>query len=170
MLSLIQNEVVENHQWISVSEFTDIVAVSQMTPGPIGINSATYVGYTSVINEGYSQTDAVFGSLLSSFAVVLPSFILMLMISVFLMRYKNHPLVQTVLSWLRPVVVGLLAAATLLLLNVENFGRFETDKIQFMVSSALFLSAFLATYRFKMNPIPVILLAGAVGGVLYSII
>lgn len=170
MLSLIQNEVVENHQWISVSEFTDIVAVSQMTPGPIGINSATYVGYTSVINEGYSQTDAVFGSLLSSFAVVLPSFILMLMISVFLMKYKNHPLVQTVLSWLRPVVVGLLAAATLLLLNVENFGRFETDKIQFMVSSALFLSAFLATYRFKMNPIPVILLAGAVGGVLYSII
>ncbi len=170
MLSLIQNEVVENHQWISVSEFTDIVAVSQMTPGPIGINSATYVGYTSVINEGYSQTDAVFGSLLSSFAVVLPSFILMLMISVFLMKYKNHPLVQTVLCWLRPVVVGLLAAATLLLLNVENFGRFETDKIQFMVSSALFLSAFLATYRFKMNPIPVILLAGAVGGVLYSII
>lgn len=170
MLSLIQNEVVENHQWISVSEFTDIVAVSQMTPGPIGINSATYVGYTSVINEGYSQMDAVFGSLLSSFAVVLPSFILMLMISVFLMRYKNHPLVQTVLSWLRPVVVGLLAAATLLLLNVENFGRFETDKIQFMVSSVLFLSAFLVTYRFKMNPIPVILLAGAVGGVLYSII
>lgn len=170
MLSLIQNEVVENHQWISVSEFTDIVAVSQMTPGPIGINSATYVGYTSVINEGYSQTDAVFGSLLSSFAVVLPSFILMLMISVFLMKYKNHPLVQTVLSWLRPVVVGLLAAATLLLLNVENFGRFETDKIQFMVSSVLFLSAFLVTYRFKMNPIPVILLAGAVGGVLYSII
>lgn len=170
MLSLIQNEVVENHKWVSVSEFTDIVAVSQMTPGPIGINSATYVGYTSVINEGYSQTDAVFGSLLSSFAVVLPSFILMLMISVFLMRYKNHPLVQTVLSWLRPVVVGLLAAATLLLLNVENFGRFETDKIQFMVSSALFLSSFLATYRFKINPIPVILLAGAVGGVLYSII
>lgn len=170
MLSLIQNEVVENHKWVSVSEFTDIVAVSQMTPGPIGINSATYVGYTSVINEGYSQTDAVFGSLLSSFAVVLPSFILMLMISVFLMKYKNHPLVQTVLSWLRPVVVGLLAAATLLLLNVENFGRFETDKIQFMVSAALFLSSFLATYRFKINPIPVILLAGAVGGVLYSII
>lgn len=170
MLSLIQNEVVENHHWVTVSEFTDIVAVSQMTPGPIGINSATYVGYISVINEGYSQTDAVCGSLLSSFAVMLPSFILMLMISVFLMKYKNHLLVQTVLCWLRPIVVGLLAAATLSLINVENFGRFAVDRIQFFVSAALFLSAFIATYRFKMNPIPVIIFAGAVGGILYSIV
>src|SRR5574344_1356707 len=170
MLSLIQNYVFEKHQWVSVSEFTDIVAVSKMTPGPIGINSVTYVGYTSVINEGYSQTDAVFGSIISSFAVMLPSFILMLMISAFLMKYKNHPLVQTVSSWLRPIVVGLLPAATLSLLNVENFGHFTTDRMQFIVSSALFLFAFLATYKFKINPITVIVLAGAVGGILYSIV
>ncbi len=170
MISLIQNDVVEKHHWVSVSEFTDIIAVSQMTPGPIGINSATYVGYTSVINEGYSQTDAVFGSLLSSFAVMLPSFILMLMISAFFMKYKNHLLVQNVLRWLRPIVVGLLAAATMSLLNVENFGSIASDRIQFIVSSVLFVSAFLATYRFKINPITVIVLAGAVGGILYSIV
>ena len=120
MLSLIQNEVVENHQWISNSEFTDIVAVSQMTPGPIGINSATYVGYKAIENADMSRTEAVFGSLLASFSVMLPSFILMLLISAFFMRYKNHKSVQTVLAWLRPVVVGMLAAAVLLLLNEEN--------------------------------------------------
>ena len=61
MLSLIQNEVVENHQWISNSEFTDIVAVSQMTPGPIGINSATYVGFKAIENAGMSRTEGVCG-------------------------------------------------------------------------------------------------------------
>ena len=169
MLSLIQNEVVENHQWISNSEFTDIVAVSQMTPGPIGINSATYVGYKAIENVDMSRSQAVFGSLLASFSVMLPSFILMLLISAFFMRYKNHKSVQTVLAWLRPVVVGMLAAAVLLLLNEENLGVFQRDNLQLYVSIGLFILAFIATYYWKVGPIKMILLAGLFGGIFYSI-
>ena len=170
MLSLIQNEVVENHQWISNSEFTDIVAVSQMTPGPIGINSATYVGFKAMENAGMTRTEAVCGSLLASFSVMLPSFILMLLISAFFMRYKDHNSVQTVLKWLRPVVVGMLAAAVLLLLNEENLGAFNKDNLQLYVSIGLFALAFVATYFWKIGPIKVILLAGLFGGLFYSLV
>ena len=170
MLSLIQNEVVENHQWISNSEFTDIVAVSQMTPGPIGINSATYVGFKAIENAGLTRTEAVCGSLLASFSVMLPSFILMLLISAFFMHYKDHKSVQTVLKWLRPVVVGMLAAAVLLLLNEENLGTFSTANLQLYISIVLFILAFLATYVWKIGPIKVILLAGLFGGIFYSIL
>lgn len=170
MLSLIQNEVVENHQWISNSEFTDIVAVSQMTPGPIGINSATYVGYKAIENAGMTRTEAVCGSLLASFSVMLPSFILMLLISAFFMHYKDHKSVQTVLRWLRPVVVGMLAAAVLLLLNEENLGTFSAVNLQLYVSIGLFILAFIATYFWKIGPIKVILMAGLFGGLFYSLI
>jgi len=170
MLSLIQNEVVEKQCWISNSEFTDIVAVSQMTPGPIGINSATYVGFKAIENAGMTRTEAVCGSLLASFSVMLPSFILMLLISAFFMQYKTHKSVQTVLKWLRPVVVGMLAAAVLLLLNEENLGGFQRDNLQLYVSVGLFILAFLATYVWKIGPIKVILLAGLFGGLFYSLI
>ena len=170
MLSLIQNEVVEKQHWISNSEFTDIVAVSQMTPGPIGINSATYVGFKAIENAGMTRTQAVFGSLLASFSVMLPSFILMLLISAFFMHYKDHKSVQTVLKWLRPVVVGMLAAAVLLLLNEENLGGFQRDNLQLYVSIGLFVLAFIATYVWKIGPIKVILLAGLFGGIFYSLV
>ena len=81
MISLIQGEVVNRHHWLTSGQFTDIVAISQMTPGPIGINSATYVGYTSVVNAGYGHAWGVLGSATATFAVVLPSFVLMLLIS-----------------------------------------------------------------------------------------
>lgn len=170
MLSLIQNYVVEEQAWISVSEFTDIVAVSQMTPGPIGINSATYVGFTSVVNAGYSTGWGVLGSILASFSVMLPSFILMLLISIFFMKYKEHKGVQKVLAWLRPIVVGLLLSAVILLLNEENFGEFRVDNLQLWVSIGLFLTAFVATWKFRVNPILMILLCGIFGGVFYSVI
>lgn len=170
MLSLIQNEVVEKQKWISNSEFTDIVAVSQMTPGPIGINSATYVGFKAIENAGMTRTEAVCGSLLASFSVMLPSFILMLLISAFFMHYKDHKSVQTVLKWLRPVVVGMLAAAVLLLLNEENLGVFDKENLQLYVSIGLFIMAFIATYFWKIGPIKVILMAGLFGGLFYSFI
>ena len=106
MISLIQGEVVNRYHWLTSGQFTDIVAISQMTPGPIGINSATYVGYTSVVNAGYGHGWAVLGSVTATFAVVLPSFILMLLISKFLMKFKNHPVVEHVFQGLRPAVVG----------------------------------------------------------------
>lgn len=168
MISLIQHDVVDEHQWITSSEYTDIVAISQMTPGPIGINSATYVGYMAIHNAGMSRGAAIGGALLASLALMLPSFILMLLISAFFMRYKDHKAVQTVLAWLRPVVVGLLAAAVLSLLNVDNLGSWTQSRSQFCVSLLLFGLAFAATYFRKTGPIKVILLAGVAGGLLYS--
>ena len=170
MLSVIQGEVVTKYGWLTHTEFTDIVAVSQMTPGPIGINSATYVGFTAVANAGYSEVFAIFGSLLASFSVMLPSFILMLLISKFLMRYHKHPSVEMVFSIIRPVVVGLLASAALLLMNRTNFGSPTTNPLQFTISILLFLFAFFGLKRLKLSPILLILICGAISGVIYTIL
>ena len=94
----------------------------------------------------------------------------MLLISAFFMRYKDHNSVQTVLKWLRPVVVGMLAAAVLLRLNEENLGAYNKDNLQLYVSIGLFALAFVATYFWKIGPIKVILLAGLFGGIFYSLI
>ena len=98
MLSLIQHETVESHHWLSTAEFTDIVAISQMTPGPIGINSATYCGYTAIHNAGYGNMMAILGSATSTFALVLPSLILMILISKMFMKYMKTHLVQSVFT------------------------------------------------------------------------
>ncbi len=164
MLSMIQGEVVTRHAWLSSAEFTDIIAISQMTPGPIGINSATYVGYTAIVNAGYSHEIGILGSLITTFSVVLPSFILMILISRFFLKYQKHPLVASVFSGLRPGVVGLLAAAALVLMNGENFG---TDTYQICISILLFLGVFIASFKFKTNPILLIILCGIAGFVLY---
>ena len=121
MLSLIQTNVVVKHHWLSSAEFTNIVAISQMTPGPIGINSATYCGYTAVHNAGYGYLTSMLGSLTATFALVLPSLILMILISKMLMKYMKSDTVQNIFLGLRPAVVGLLAAAALLLFDKENF-------------------------------------------------
>ncbi|MBQ4622033.1 MAG: chromate transporter [Bacteroidaceae bacterium] len=168
MLSMIQGEVVTRYGWITPTEFTDIVAISQMTPGPIGINSATYVGYTAIVNAGYAPWMGVLGSATATGAVVLPSFLLMLTISRLLLKHKNHPTVTAIFSGLRPAVVGLLAAAALLLMNSENFGHWATSPLQFTISILLFIAAFLGVKVFKLSPILIILLAGAAGGIIYS--
>jgi chromate transporter len=167
MLSMIQGEVVTSHGWLSPAEFTDIVAISQMTPGPIGINSATYVGYTSAINAGYGHFGGILGSITATFAVVLPSFILMIAISKFFLKYQKHPMVEAVFKGLRPAVVGLLAAAALVLMTSENFGSYHTDKYQFFVSVIIFLVAFVGTRKFKVSPILMIALCGLAGFLLY---
>lgn len=167
MLSMIQGEVVTRHGWISASEFTDIVAISQMTPGPIGINSATYVGYTAVLNASYNSLWAILGSITATFAVVLPSFVLMIAISRFFLKYQKHTMVEAVFKGLRPAVVGLLAAAALVLMNIENFGSYETDRFQFFISISIFLVAFIGTRKFKVNPIFMIICCGIAGWLLY---
>ena len=170
MLSMIQTEVVTRHGWMSMGEFTDIVALSQMTPGPIGINSATYVGYTAVVNAGYPEWAGVLGSALATFSLVLPPFILMIIICRFLLRYKSHPVVESLFTGLRPAVVGLIAAAALLLCTEENFGSPTDTPLQFWVSVALFIGAFVAMKFYKVSPILILLLAGVFGGVFYGLI
>ncbi len=166
MLSLIQGEVVHHWHWMTTSEFTDVVAISQMTPGPIGINSATYCGYTAVHNAGMGNTMAILGSLTATFALVLPSLILMIVISRMFMKYMNTAVVQSVFTGLRPAVVGLLAAATLLLMTPENFSTPSQNPWQFWISTALFAATFVGTMYFKINPIRMILYCALAGLVL----
>ena len=170
MLSVIQGEVVSRHAWLSASEFTDIVAICQMTPGPIGINSATYVGYTAVMNATGSEALAVAGSLVASFAVMLPSIVLMLVVCRYLLKYSKHPNVEAVFKGLRPAVVGLVASAALLLMTEDNFGSPSDTPLQFWVSVALFVAAFVAMKFFKVSPILILVLAGIFGGVFYGLV
>ena len=160
MLSMIQGEVVTRYGWLTSQEFTDIVAISQMTPGPIGINSATYVGFTA--------TGSVWGSIIATLAVVLPSFILMLAISKFFLKYQKHPVVEAVFSGLRPAVVGLLASAALVLMNAENFSSPKEDMYSFIISCLIFLVAFVGTRKDKINPILMIVACGIAGIILYQ--
>lgn len=167
MISMIQGEVVSRYGWLTTGQFTDIVAVSQSTPGPIGINSATYVGYSSVVNAGYAPYWGLLGSFIATFAVVLPSFILMLAISKFFMKYKDSASIGHTLTGLRPAVVGLLAAASLLLMNEENFSTPQANPWQFWISVALFAFAFIGQQVYRMNPIHLLLMCGLAGILLF---
>lgn len=167
MISMIQGEVVTRHEWLSSNEFTDIIAISQMTPGPIGINSATYVGYSAVVNAGYSHAVGILGSTIATVSVVLPSFILMVLISKFFLKYQKHPIIASVFEGLRPGVVGLLAAAALVLMNRENFGTYNW---QILTSIILFAGTFIASYRYKVNPILLIVICGIIGYVTFGYI
>lgn len=163
MISLIQGQVVTRYHWMSMSEFTNVIAISQMTPGPIGINSATYSGYTAIHNAGYGAFLSVLGSAISTFALILPSLILMILICKLFMKYMHTNAVQSIFAGLRPTVVGLLAAATMLLVNPENFSTPTENPWTFYISVYLFLFTFVGTMYMKINPIRLIGYAGIAG-------
>lgn len=167
MIALIQNEVVTQQAWMNNQEFTDIVAISQMTPGPIGINVATYAGYTAVVNAGYDTWLGILGAVIASFSVILLPFIFMLIITKFLIKHKNNQDVNNVFSVLRITVIGLIAAAALILASAENFGLPSQNLFQFILSIIIFITVFWASYKYKTNPILLILLCGLLGFVAY---
>lgn len=164
MLSLIEREIV-GPGWITEKMFTDIVAISQMTPGPIGINSATYIGYAAPMHAGFTNPLwGVLGSVICTLVVVLPSFLLVAYTSHFISRHKESVVVRGIFMGLRPVVIGLIASAALLLMNGENFGEETFD----ICVSVVIACASLATVLFtKIHPILVILLAGLAGLIIY---
>lgn len=173
MLSLIQNEVVVRHAWLSESAFTDIVAISQMTPGPIGINSATYVGYDVLYATTGSHFMGVCGSLTATLALMLPSFIIMLLIVRFYTRFRTSRLYGGTMVWLKPAVVGLIgAAAVILMVKVSWNGcvpdlSIVRDNFPDWKSWGLLAAAFAATKWGRVNPIVMILLAAVAGLILY---
>ena len=159
-------DIADRYDWLNDQLIADMIAVSESTPGPIGINSATYCGYTAVHNAGYNSIMAMLGSATATFALVLPSFILMILISKMFMKYMQTAAVQSVFAGLRPAVVGLLAAATLLLCNAENFSSPIVNPWQFGISIALFLATFVGTMWLKINPIRMICYAAFAGLIL----
>ena len=159
MLSLIQHEVVEKHQWLTSQQFTDIVAISQMTPGPIGINSATYIGYTVIQQTGAPEFLCILGSFTTSLAVVLPSFIIVLLICRMYEKFKANRTTEVVMTGLKPVVAGLIGAAAVILVTPENFPDWK--------SWILFAAAFATGWWGKANPIVTIAAGGVAGLILY---
>lgn len=159
MLSLIQNEVVTVHGWIDETAFTDIVAISQMTPGPIGINSATYIGYEVIARTGASEFLCILGSATATFAVVLPSFIIVLGICRVYDKWRNHYMFQGVMSGLKPATLGLIGTAALGLATPENFIDWK--------SYVLCILAFIALYFKKLGPFSIIGIGALAGLIIY---
>lgn len=167
MLSLIHNEVVIKNQWMTNAEFTDMVAISQSTPGPIGINAATYAGYTAVLHQGYPEWAAVLSSVLASLSIIWLPFILMLLISHHLITHKDSKIVKDVFAALRPAIIGLIGAAALLLMNRDNFNSPQESPWLWSLSVVMFALAFYFTRYRKTNPILILLVSGIVGLVVY---
>ena len=149
MLPLIQREVVSIHNWVSPKEFIDIVAISQVTPGPIAINSATYIGF---------KTLGIPGSLAATLGVSLPSIMIMLVFCKFFFKFKNNKLVEDAFTGLRPATIGLIAAAAVLVAK----SAFVDYK-----SIIIFIVAFISSYKYKLDPILMTVLAGITGFLLY---
>ena len=150
MLSLVQNEVIVRHAWLTGEQFADIVAISQMTPGPIAINSATYVGYT--------VTGSIFGSLLATLAVCIPPLTLMILIAASYKRLYKNRYVESIVGWLRPLTTGMIGAAALLFLNSATFPDW--------ISIVIFAVVFVAVW-FKADAIVMLLLSALAGLLIY---
>lgn len=176
MLSLVEKEVV-TPGWISETMFTDIVAISQMTPGPIGINSATYIGYAApgeVNPELHSIGWGLLGSCLATLAVVIPSFILVLYSSHFIRRHSESGAIKAIFSGLRPVIVGLIASAAIMLMNAPNFNP-RGINWQLWTNIGICAGAFCLAYfplklrkkSLKIHPILIIIFSGIIGLILY---
>ena len=160
MIALIYDQVVTRHAWITSAEFTDILAISQITPGPIGINTATYVGYAAVASAGYPTYMALLGSLIASLAVILLPAALIIVVSQWLQHHKDYP---TVAALLRTI-----AAAALSLLTVDNFGTPALSR-PFVTSVAIFLAVFILSVRYRKSPVLLIALSALAGLVVYSL-
>lgn len=164
MLSLIQREIV-TPGWITEKMFTDIVAISQMTPGPIGINSATYIGYSAPHMAGYTNPLwGILGSVVCTLTVVLPSFMLVAWTSHYIRRNRESVVIRGIFAGLRPVVIGLIASAALLLMNSDNFGD---TRPQVLVSVIIAVAALCVVLFTKIHPIWVIVASGVAGFLIY---
>ncbi|ETZ27862.1 hypothetical protein HMPREF2085_00724 [Fusobacterium nucleatum 13_3C] len=153
ILPLMQHEVVDINKWISFKEFMDIVAVSQITPGPISINLATHVGY---------RIGETLGSTIATTSVVLPSIIIVSLIVIFLKRFSKLPVVQRIFKSLRVTIVGLILAAGIALFVKENFIDYK--------SYIIFTSVLIGGLVFKIGSITLIILSGVAGAILYYFI
>lgn len=160
MLPLIRHQVVISHRWISDTMFTDIVAISQMTPGPIGINSATYIGYSVINQAGYNEFLCVCGSFTATLAVVLPSFLIVLALCRVYSRFNHSPIFTGTMKWLKPCVAGLIGSAALILVNAENF----IDWKSWAICAGTFVTAMFT----RLSPILILVASAAAGLVLYA--
>lgn len=146
MVSMIRMEVVDDYQWMSGGEYADLLALSQMTPGPISINTATFVGYTQA---------GILGSVVSTFSLCLPSIMLMAVVIALFFKHKESPYVKKPMAIMTPVVAGLIISAAVMMCDRDSFSSY--------ISVIIFVATVVAHYFFKVNPILLIVAAGVVG-------
>jgi len=160
VMSLIQSEIVVKQGWISESTFTDIVAISQMTPGPVGLNCSTYVGY---------EIGGVAGSAIASLAIVLPSFIIMMVIVRFYMKFHEGNTFKTVMDVVRPAVAGMIGAAAIsLIVKASQDGiSLVTENFPDWKSWLIFVLAFATSLFLKQGPIRILAASAVIGIILY---
>ena len=157
-MPLIQNQIVELHPWLTLQEFTDLITIAEMTPGPIAVNSATFVGI---------RIAGIPGAIIATLGCITPSLILVSLLAYVYNRYRDLSLLQSVLACLRPVVVALILGAGLSILSMVLFSEAapalnSVDRI----GAGSFVAAFILLRRFKWNPILTMCLCGAAGLVL----
>ena len=161
VLTLIESEIIQANGWLSPEDFVDIVAIAEMTPGPIAINSATFVGM---------RVGGLGGAVLATLGCILPSGIIVCLLAFLYFRYRKLTLVQGMLGTLRPAVVGLIApaAVSITLLALWGEGGFSPRVVDLnLISFFIFLVSFFILRKYKVNPILVMLGAGALGAVFY---
>ncbi|MEG0639671.1 MAG: chromate transporter [Clostridia bacterium] len=161
-IPLIQNQIVDVHQLMTLAEFTDLITIAEMTPGPISINSATFVG---------TRLAGIPGAIICTLGCVLPAFIICLLLAHFYYKYRNFSGVQTVLSALRPAVVALIASAGL---SILLLGLFQADKYSLVLSDlryvelGLFVAALYVLRKYKVSAIKIIFGTGVIGTCIYA--
>ena len=173
MIALIQDEVVTHHGWLTGQEFADILAISQITPGPVGINTATYAGYSAVINAGLPEWMAVAGAVVASLAVLILPMALILIVGRWLLKRKDQAPFDTIFKVLRLTVIGLIAAAAISLMptafSPTPSGTVTIFNSQFSIFNLIIFAVVfgLSLWR-KVSPILLIVLSGAAGLLIYG--
>ena len=156
-LPLIENEVVDVQKWLSLQEYTDIITISQITPGPIAINSATFVG---------TKVAGLLGSIVATLGTITPSVIIALILAKIYYKYRSVDTMQGILAGLRPAVVALIgsAGASLLVTALFQTGGIPLFGMSFnVVASILMIIAFIALRKWKVDPIWIIFICGVIG-------
>lgn len=163
-MPLIQGQVVDINGWLTLTEFTDLITIAEMTPGPIAINSATFVGM---------QIAGLGGAVIATIGCIAPSCVIVSLLAFLYFKYKNLAIIQGVLGGLRPAVVAFIASAGLSILILAFWGeggfKWGFNNIQW-ISVALFAAALTVLRIKKCSPILIMLFCGALGGILYSIL
>lgn len=163
-LPLIQNQVSEAHNWLSLTEFTDLVTIAQMTPGPIAINASTFVG---------TRLDGILGAVIATAGAISPSIIIVGILTYIYFKYKNLKFIQSVLDALRPAVVALISSAGLTIFLIAMFNN-KADILGLqninLISAGMFFPAIYVLRKLKKSPILVIFASGVIGGAIYLII
>lgn len=159
-IPLIQSQVVDHHGWLSLSEFTDLVTIAEMTPGPIAINSATFVG---------TRIAGFTGALIATFGNILPSYIIVSLLAYLYYKYKNVTALQEILSSLRPAVIALIASAGLSILMMVLWKGGKADHFVGnvnVIGLIIFLLALILLRMIKLSPIKVMVLSGFIAFVI----